>query len=392
MSATKNFLALAAAAMKVRQEWDPDAPSPDNLQIEPPAAPDVQEPQLAAPAPTVQEPPVPSRPAAPDVQEPQLVAPALDVQELPVSSRSVAHFVREGEVPSRPVRITRTVEAPVPPPPIPVEELLVVHTLEEGVRATFRALHEIALSMVVRRGYAVTPSTVVFHGSKELLAAVLGVSRTTLWRYLMQLKEVGLIDQRPHKGTSEGRTRNTGSVFKVALKSGARTTLLYEELHYPYRDLDADCAAGRTAYALLKQSKEDPETVIDMQVLKNWALGMIPVQNPVVLDCFMNALEVVEALPRLVSVGPRDRVALIGEMASTLCVGLRDVHSRDFYAWMLTRAVRVESQGIRMLSKLQCVLRRLVIAARPDEWRDLRRPGAMVVRELAAELEVLRAS
>ncbi|WP_170131188.1 hypothetical protein [Deinococcus yavapaiensis] len=272
------------------------------------------------------------------------------------------------------------------------EAILAGMKVPPKVREVFEALLEIALRVVEGRAYRVRPDTVCFHGVQELLAAHLRIGRTTLWRYLGKLKTLGVIDKCQHKGTSRGVTRNTGTLFKVATRSNLRVKLLAEELRYAYRDLDADREVGRTAFAFLKQSEKHSVSRVKIQDLAGWALGKNIVQPAVLVpDRSMSASEVVDALPQLLYTPPAKRVQLIGSMASVLSVALRDQHSRGFYILVLEKAVKAEFQGLRMLSRVQCVLRLLVVAARQDEWRDLKRPGAMVVRKLGADLDILRA-
>lgn len=302
--------------------------------------------------------------------------------------------VRPSEPPAP--RRWRPVPVPVPAgpprPPCGPGELLGGLVLSEGAEAVLQALYEVGAGVLAGRPYRRCPDTLVFHGVKELLAAVLGMGRTTLWRHLAELKTLGVLDERPHKGTSRGVTRNTGTVFKLALRPGLRVRLLHEELHHAHRDLDADRAAGRTAWAL-KQSGKDLKGRNGIKEMVGWALSELHFEPLVVSDRSTTAEAAVHALPDLVAAHPKDRPALVAAAADALCLGLRDGHSRGFYIWMLDKAVKAEFQGVPMLTRLQHILRRVLIAARPDEWGDgLRRPGALLVAELGDDLDMLRAA
>ncbi|KIX84848.1 hypothetical protein THFILI_00170, partial [Thermus filiformis] len=120
-----------------------------------------------------------------------------------------------------------------------------------------RAVAALALSIAHERGYkAKALSQVVFHLPVELLAKALGIDRTTLWRNLALLEEAGLVATARHFGRLAGRVATTGTIWAVVLQPGRRARLWYEDLAYPWRDLEADKARGRTAFNVLKAVKK----------------------------------------------------------------------------------------------------------------------------------------
>jgi hypothetical protein len=90
--------------------------------------------------------------------------------------------------------------------------------------------------------------------------------------------------------------------------------------------------------------------------------------------------DVVYALPLLASAHASKRPALISLLASTLSHLLNDQASRKFWCKTLWNAWKEESRG--GLQVLGAQLSRL--AADQAEWRELRRPGALLVSRLRA--------
>ncbi len=151
----------------------------------------------------------------------------------------------------------------------------------------FKALVATAMETSKGRGYSPGTTHVTFHLPLEVLANVCGIHRVTAWRHLPALRELGLIDYRPHKGTLRGETVNTGTLFQVRLNpsAGTRARLSYDDLKHKWRDLDKDVRRKRTAYRQLKKTdatvKETSTNELDISRLLVWTLPPPPHSTPV---------------------------------------------------------------------------------------------------------------
>jgi hypothetical protein len=157
--------------------------------------------------------------------------------------------------PLEPLRRDLAVSAP-PPSPLSAGELSdrltepMAAELSPTAFRIYRVLHQVALEVARARGYVEAVTHVTFHIPAEMVAYYLGIHRTTLWRNLPELKNLGLVDARAHCTTVNDQTRNDGTVWKIKLqpKRGRAARLSYEELKHQWRDLEADIRRGRTAY------------------------------------------------------------------------------------------------------------------------------------------------
>ncbi|WP_191242386.1 hypothetical protein [Deinococcus ficus] len=245
-------------------------------------------------------------------------------------------------------------------------------------------LHQVALEAVARRGYRVAPSQATVHQPQELLAAALGVHVVTVWRWTGTLKAAGYLDARAHFTTSKGATRTDGTLYAVTLQAGHRAHLTHDDLSHQWRDLDADRAAGRTAWAVLQGSDQRPETEWKI-LLSRWAVEPGCTSPPVTSSDPCNGPATVQdvayMLPLLATAHPDKRPALVGVMASTLAHALRDPHSRRWYCRLIWSAWKDETEGRNGLQQLAAQLARL--QADLIEWPALRSPGALLASRLA---------
>ncbi|WP_189093334.1 hypothetical protein [Deinococcus ruber] len=124
-------------------------------------------------------------------------------------------------------------------------------------------LFGLALDVMRLRGLPVRPTTAEFHLPLELLAAHLEISRETLWRNLKPLTAAGVLAERDHYGTLDGRTAVTGKIWAVSLDPARvlagranRVRISPEAMKYPWRDLDRDRREGRTVFNLTRTDEQ----------------------------------------------------------------------------------------------------------------------------------------
>jgi DNA-binding transcriptional ArsR family regulator len=244
--------------------------------------------------------------------------------------------------------------------PQPIERLSVTELsaqlcaqLESELHPTalrvFKALHWVALTVGCKRGYAAAVTQVTFHLPTELVAAALGMSRTTLWHHLKALKTLGLVDQRGHTTTHDGRHLKDGSLWSIRLHPtrGKAARLKHEDLKHDWRDLTADIERGRTAYSYLtEQSKQGKKDEVDREVLVMWALtpGQIhPPLNMTVQNTPVQGPEVLLDVP-FAGRQERERNQMVDLAARSVAHYLGD-DSLNFYRYLVWQLLRLRDQG-----------------------------------------------
>jgi len=230
-------------------------------------------------------------------------------------------------------------------------------------------LYRVAREVARNRQMARATGTLVIHLPVDLIAAHLGVDRTTVWRWAKELEEHGLIARRTHYGTLEGRTVATGTVWAIRLKPG-KARLTYEDLAHPWRAMEADVARGATAWAW-KKEKATPS----LADLLGWALGAR--RGPGSPAPRAGAPVDLGAIPYLQEASREEIPGLITALAEHLAHLLRDPGSRRFYAGLLWKVVRGELDGWALYQAVQRVLVDL-----KEGWA--RRPGALLASRLKA--------
>ncbi len=246
----------------------------------------------------------------------------------------------------------------------------------------FRALHQISLEAVEARGYVPQTSQVVLFCPGEQVARAVGISRATLYRTLPELVEAGLLDARGHYTTLGGRTRADGSLWAVRLRpvGGCKARLGYGDLKRQYRDLGADVQAGRTSWAMLRQSNKLTRGFVDLEVIRRWALPPLHTQPPISTDCRTASRRSLEALLDAPFVEREDRSAAVTLAAEAMAAALRDRAGVNFYRkllWMLLR--RFDATGEAPFGMVYEQARR---AAADSAEGFGRRPGALFVSRL----------
>ncbi len=210
----------------------------------------------------------------------------------------------------------------------------------------FLALVATAIETGKGRGYSPKTTHITMHLPLEVLASVCGIHRVTAWRNLPALRDLGLIDYRPHKSTLRGETRNSGTVFCVRLNpsAGSRARLSYDDLKFKWRDLDKDVRRKRTAYRLTRdktQQSNDPSSDgLDISKLLGWTLPLDTQQNPVSFDCCKRQRVNLEALLDVKHAAKSDRNKMVELAAQALSQALSDSNSVSFYQKLLWNLLR----------------------------------------------------
>ncbi len=253
----------------------------------------------------------------------------------------------------------------------------------------YRALLIPAVENARVRGY-INPSRVTYHCPAEIISAALGISRMSLWRAVQQLKDLGLVDNRAHKGTCRGQVRNTGSVWCVRLTvgHGSKAKLSYDDLRHKWRpNFDREIRQGRGSYQAVRAAKlhtrEKPQE-LDLDLLLKFAVDetkqVTPVDNSYVRNTPKNA--VLECLLDVRSSAPgRDTVKAVDAAAESLCAALADSRSVSFYQKLLWACCRANKRGLDYFQQVYL----MAVRARVDVQEGFaRRGGALFVSRLKA--------
>ncbi len=261
------------------------------------------------------------------------------------------------------------------------------------------------LVIAVRRGYR-NACTVTVHTVMELVGACLGIkSSSTLYSYLHELKELGLIDFKGHVTTvtlagASGETfdanRCDGVLLCVRL-GGCKPARLR---HYDYqdtpRDLQADISRGHTAYRLLRrtlkpisddvddqveESKESSKEVIDIKTLILWSLNPSLLFSPLKPDSSTFEALTGSSYPTelLDLASSSNRNHDVDKAAQSVARCLGDMPSLDFYRRLLWQLLRAHNRGWDFFSQVYHTIVR-VMADKHE--RFARKPGALLVARL----------
>jgi DNA-binding transcriptional ArsR family regulator len=262
----------------------------------------------------------------------------------------------------------------------------VTHNLEEILSRTalmlFRALHTSAIEVSASRGYHPGVSQVSFFCPVEAVAMALGVHRCTVYRALPELRELGLVDVRAHYTTYWGRTVADGSIWAVRLRpvGGCKARVQYDDLKRSYRDLGGDVAAGRTCWAAMQQSKDNPLEEVDIKKMLLWAIPPQNSEKPVTLDCRTRTRRDLEALLDVQHAPREARREAVDLAAQALAAALADRSGVNFYRrvmWQLLR--RSDATGDDYSYAVYLAAQRASVDAQEG---FARRPGALFVARL----------
>ncbi|MGM8838508.1 hypothetical protein ACS651_11500, partial [Thermus sp. 93170] len=222
----------------------------------------------------------------------------------------------------------------------------------------------------------------------DALSAALRIPPASLYRVLASLTEKGLIQRRAWRTPATLRGRSgvyaAGVVYAVRMPDRERRPRLdLEDLRRPWRDLEADAAAGRTAWKALRESIEVPPKggTCPLESLVVYSLPPGEAENPLAID----------SLTALLRAKGQARRALVEALALSLAREFRDPGSVRFYAWVLWNALRAEIYGLRegALGVVRWAVGRVREALaqallRPREAK-VRRPGALLAHLLGEQ-------
>lgn len=227
----------------------------------------------------------------------------------------------------------------------------VTHTVLQNLEAVlsstaltlFRALHQVSVEACEARGYVPTVSQVVLFCPAEQVARAVGIHPSTLYRVLPELVEAGLVEARGHYTTLRGRTRSDGTAWAVRLRpvGGCKARLGYSDLKAQYRDLGGDIAAGRTSWALMRESKNPTRGDVDLELIRRWALPPSSTKSPLPYDSRTAARRSLEAVLDVQHAEKEQRNSMVDLAAEALSQALSDAGGRNFYRrllWQLLRA------------------------------------------------------
>ncbi len=227
---------------------------------------------------------------------------------------------------------------------------LIAERLPETLSPTARTLYQVlvAASVETAKGKDYSPAIthMTLHAPLEQVAAAIGVSRVTVWRYLPELKALGLVDWRSHKGTCRGQVRNTGTVWQVRLTPtcGRAARLNYQDLKHKWRpNFDAEVKTGRTSFrALLKHTRTPNTTTFNLDRILAWTLSetyKTPVKASSSVCCSAAKPELENVLD-VMSTPKKERNAAVRLGAEALATALNDKQSINWYSKLLWGLLR----------------------------------------------------
>jgi len=258
--------------------------------------------------------------------------------------------------------------------------------LSTSSKTLFKALVAVSVETAKAKGYSSSISHMTLHLPLEVLASVCGIHRSTAWRNLKVLKELGVVDARAHKGTLRGETRNTGMVFQVRLNplAGSKCRLSFDDLKHKWRDLQKDVFAKRTAYKQVRdrvqQSEENPRE-LDIDALLQWTLFPKQSQPPLEgsLDCRTSKGDALFALLDLKNSPKEERNKTVELAAQALAMALADSKSISFYQLLLWNLLRGYSMGQDYFQAVYNVLQRVLVDSQEG---FARKSGALLIARL----------
>jgi hypothetical protein len=275
-----------------------------------------------------------------------------------------------------------------------LEDLLALYQ-EKGLEAGPVQLHMLLLYLGRRylrerfgRQAPRKASQVSYHLPNDLIAAYLQVDRVTVWRWMRLLKAAGLADSREHRDWAvidgEPGLYTTGNVWLVRLKPG-KVRWTYEDLAHPWRRLQEDIEAGRTAYRVLwpqskgkGKSRRKPVRP-SLELLVRWTLGIREAPPPEALPTRRDPESLAE-LFALTDLDPQERPDAIQALAERMAHNLGDLHSVKFYMRVLWRVVEGRISPVSVYNAYRAAL--ASIRERRVGGPGVRKPGALFAAHL----------
>ena len=274
-------------------------------------------------------------------------------------------------------------------------------TLSNTARTLYAALVATAQAAAAARGYVASTTHVTVHIPLEVVALALGRHRTTIWRASNKLRELGLVDARPHKTTislselslnekqherlvderarqrarkkpapgigeeTEGIVVNDGTLWCVRLDpdKGAPARLSFydhkrekeyyggpEREKHQWRDLARDRRRGRTAHRAVQerqagktqQSLSSTTEGFDLELLLEWALPPQHSETPLPMTVAPNPRADLEAVLDVQYAAREDRREAVDGAAHALAGGLADRGGLAFYRWLLWQCLKLQ--------------------------------------------------
>lgn len=258
------------------------------------------------------------------------------------------------------------------------------HNLSGAAKRVYLALCGAAVEVGAERGYVSQTSQVSFFCPVEAVGLAVGYHRSTVYRAAKELIELGMIEYRGHYTTLGGQTRSDGTVWCVRLQpvGGCKARLGHSDLKASYRNLGADIEVGRTAWAQMRQSKDNPSKVVNLQEILVWALTPVTEQKPVTSDCRMSPRQQLEALLDVPHAPVEERSRVVVLAAEAVAMALNDRNGENFYRrllWQLLRASQ-RAAGDHFYAVYLAAVRAQVDSAEGFA----RKPGALFVSRLKA--------
>lgn len=284
---------------------------------------------------------------------------------------------------------------PLPPDPLRASERL-TRTLEKNLHPRalriYRVLIAVCLQVAAERQYVDGTTSVAIHLPTELLAFELGIARNTLMKYVNELKQAGLVDQRGHNSRFGVATRKSGSVWRVKLNPdrGGRVRLTHDDLAHPWRNLEADVHARRTVFRWIQEEREARKQKVEQsngeenlggvrtQALLQWALkpGNLEYQTPLTVQ--NQKADAPYALLDAVHAPLNEREHAVEEAARALAGHLQDP-SIAFYRKLVWDLLQLFDKGEDRVSAVYHMLVRAGVDAKEG---FAKRPGALFTARL----------
>jgi hypothetical protein len=230
--------------------------------------------------------------------------------------------------------------------------------LSETAQRIYTALVATGLEVAIERKYCPKVSEVSFFCPAESVALSVGIHPATLYRKLPELRAAGLVEVTGHYCTHNRQTRLDGSVWAVRLVPGrsSKVRIGFDWLKRSYRCLGADIEAGRTAWAMMRESKSTRDkSAINLNYIRFWTLSTTN-KVPVKVDSRTIDLASIFDVP---TVPKQSRAEKIFDAAKAISSVLNDNSSHRFYMavlWNLTRLK--DSHGVDYFAQLHMMVRR----------------------------------
>jgi hypothetical protein len=149
-----------------------------------------------------------------------------------------------------------------------------VDGIRSKTRKIYQTLAETALTVAEARDYSPHTTHVTFFCPTEIVAHALEMHRSTLWRHLKTLGELGLVAQHDYKCTLNGITVNAGKLWQIKLNpnEGSPAKINHEDFKHNWRDLEGDVKSGKTAYNALHPTTQQSKELLEGKTAVNQIL------------------------------------------------------------------------------------------------------------------------